>query len=202
MTLGGEIRGRGRPKKLKRERVVEVAMQSYWSDGIAVVSLNEICRRANVSKPAVYREFGNEDGVMSAALAHYYQEAMKPVKRLFGSEIPLWKLLDDFSTYISRDKGKRDNSAGCLFAKLCYEQHKLGPATKRELDRIRRQMREMYEARLARAKETGELSTDISIQTAARYIDAQMLNLYAQKARGEDPKAIREIARIAFSVLV
>lgn len=127
---------------------------------------------------------------------------MKPVKRLFGSDIPLRKLLDDFSNYISRDKGKKDNSAGCLFAKLCYEQHNLGPATKSELDGIRRQMREMYEERLARARETGELSTDISIPTAARYIDSQMLNLYAQKARGEDPKAVREIGRIAFSVLV
>ena len=62
------------------------------------------------------------------------------------------------------------------------------------------QMHEMYEARLARAKETGELSTDLSIPMAAKYIDAQLLYLYAQNARGEDHGAIREIgtARIDF----
>jgi len=79
MTSAPSVRPRGRPKNLDKDRVVAVAMQSYWSNGISGVSLNEICRRAGASKPAVYREFGDGDNLINAALNHYYVEAMKPV---------------------------------------------------------------------------------------------------------------------------
>jgi hypothetical protein len=68
MKQGYEKRGRGRPQTLDRQRTVEVAMTSFWCDGVRDVSMNEICRRANVSKPGVYLEFGNEDGLTEAAV--------------------------------------------------------------------------------------------------------------------------------------
>ena len=43
-------------------------MDSYWRDGVENVSLNELCRRAEVSKPGVYREFGGEEGLLDAVL--------------------------------------------------------------------------------------------------------------------------------------
>ena len=201
MTSDSPARPRGRPKTLDRDAVIDVAMQSYWSDGISGVSLNEICRRAGASKPAVYREFGTEDSLMTAALGRYYAEAMKPVKRLFASDLPFEELLDAFVTYISRDKGDGGNADGCLFAKMCNDQRKLGPESGRELQRIRREMKSMYAERIERAKEDGELATTIPTPAMADYMDAQMLNMYMQKSRGEDPRSIRAFGKIAFSVL-
>ena len=128
-------------------------------------------------------------------------EAMTPVKRMFASDLPFEKLLDEFVTYISRDKGDDGNAAGCLFAKMCNDQRKLGPESAQGLQRIRRQMRSMYAERLERAKTDRELTTAIPIPEMADYMDAQMLNMYMQKARGEEPQSIREFGKIAFSVL-
>ena len=201
MTSEHTARPRGRPKTLNRDAVIDAAMQSYWLDGVSGVSLNEICRRAGASKPAVYREFGNEDNLMNAALGRYYAEAMKPVKRLFASDLLFGELLDEFVTYIARDKGGTGNAAGCLFAKMCNDQRLLGPESAQGLQRIRRQMKSMYAERLERAKAAGDLATDLPIPEIADYMDAQMLNMYMQKARGEDPQSIRVFGRIAFSVL-
>ena len=59
----------------------------------------------------------------------------------------------------------------------------------------------MYAARLERAKTDGHLATTMPVASLADYMDVQMLNMYMQKARGEAPEAIRELGKIAFSVL-
>ena len=67
---------RGRPKKIDPNLTLEIAIQAYWSKGIDQMSINEICRLANVSKPSVYREFGNEDGLLAAVLAKYQRQTL------------------------------------------------------------------------------------------------------------------------------
>ena len=72
MTAEPTRRPRGRPKTFDRAHTLEVAVDSYWRDGIDAVSVNEICRRAGVAKPGVYREFGDEDDLMDAVLTEYH----------------------------------------------------------------------------------------------------------------------------------
>lgn len=72
MVIGSTgTRRRGRPKTFDRDPMIDVAMECYWREGTDGVSLNELYRRADVSKPGVYREFGGEDGLMAAVLEHY-----------------------------------------------------------------------------------------------------------------------------------
>ncbi|MFT4702613.1 MAG: hypothetical protein ACI81R_000299 [Bradymonadia bacterium] len=77
-------RRRGGPKAFDRVHRLEVAMDSYWREGLDSVSLNEICRRAGVSKPRFYRKFGGEDWVMGAVLMHYTEVVFAPSLALCG----------------------------------------------------------------------------------------------------------------------
>ncbi|MFT6397207.1 MAG: AcrR family transcriptional regulator, partial [Bradymonadia bacterium] len=76
MTETPKKRGRGRSKTFDRERTLNVAMDNYWRDGVDGVSLNETCRRAGISKPGLYREFGGEDQFTSAVLARYCETVL------------------------------------------------------------------------------------------------------------------------------
>ncbi|MEL7345801.1 MAG: hypothetical protein AAFN59_13260, partial [Pseudomonadota bacterium] len=46
MNVGEKKPSRGRPKTFDSDHVVSVAMQAYWQDGQAAVSLNSVCQRA------------------------------------------------------------------------------------------------------------------------------------------------------------
>ena len=59
---------RGRPKTFDRDHVLDVAMHTYWQNGVDTVSVNEICKKAQVPKPGLYREFNNDVGFFIAAL--------------------------------------------------------------------------------------------------------------------------------------
>jgi len=58
----------GRPKTLNRQHVIEIALNEYWSHGINNVPLSKIAILADVSRPGIYIEFGDEDTLKAEVL--------------------------------------------------------------------------------------------------------------------------------------
>jgi len=190
---------RGRPKTLDRARALDTAIRSYWTDGIDGVSMNEICRRAEVSKPGLYREFGNEDGLMKAALIQYFESAYAPIHQILAADAPFCKTLDTFITFASADRADQGIPNGCLFVQMYNVRTRTGAATLDQLDHFQNQVLSAYEGWVGRSKAKGEFSNNISTQFAAIYIDAQFCNAMSQQARGEKAETIRDVLKLAFS---
>ena len=193
-------RPHGRRKTFDRERTLEVAVDSYWRDGIDAVSVNEICRRAGVAKPGVYREFGDEDHLMDAVLTEYHAKVLAPILATLERDRPFRVALNDLITMMTRPA--RDGSpVGCLIAKMRVARPRLGPVTGDHIDRIRTDAIAAYTAWLRRAVERGEIQPPESIDTVATYIDAQLTMLLNRVAAGDDPEAVRTHARLAFTAI-
>ncbi|MEY2982122.1 MAG: hypothetical protein RL562_2349 [Planctomycetota bacterium] len=196
MKRSGDKRGRGRPKTFDRSRVLDVAMDSYWRDGVDGLSLNEICRRSGVSKPGLYREFGGEDGLMDAVLEQYAGAVLEPLTRLLESDRPFGQVLADLIA--SMTQAERSQPAGCLLAKMRGSPSRLGPATRARLDALRAGAVAAYAAWVGRGKARGEIAPDIPTDVAAAFLDTQFTTLLVQMAAGEDPALLRGQARLAF----
>ena len=100
-------RGRGRPKKLDRNQVLDFVMISYWNDGSTNVSINDICKKSGISKPSLYNEFGSEDELQAAALHNYHENILSQLFKIFDETIPsnysLKKLIDLSTTNRSKE---------------------------------------------------------------------------------------------------
>ncbi len=192
----------GRPKAINRIHVINVAMNSYWIGGIHNISLNEICRRAKVSKPALYREFGNEDGLMTEALELYFTKFITPFFTLFSSHQSFHEVLQKLILVLINNQDKNSNSMGCLFTMMRDSHDLLGKKTKNKLDLLHNLLLKAYEQWIESAKNKGNFTKQIPSAVAAAYIDCQISNINAQKARGENIQLIRDAACLAFSVLV
>lgn len=187
----------GRPRTFDRGEVIEVAVESYWRDGVEGVSFNEICRRAGVSKPGVYREFGGEDGLMDAALAHYAETVLAPNFNLVTNDLAFSEALDVLVELMT--DANRAGPAGCLLAKMQHTPARLGEATAARVEQLRGHARSSYAAWVDQAKERGEVSPKVSTTVAAALIDIQCTTLLVQTALGEDPELLRAQARMAFA---
>ena len=199
VTKSSPTRGRGRPKTFDRARVVDVATESYWREGTDSVSLNELCRRADVSKPGVYREFGGEDGLMAAVLDHYDDTVLAPMFERIAEERPFPEVLTELVEFMTDlDRGM---PAGCLLAKMRVLSSNLGPVTQARVDALREDARARYADWVERAKARGEVDPSIPTTTAAAFIDAQFTALLTQVALGEDPELLRAQARLTFAGL-
>lgn len=176
-------------------------MRYYWSDGVDTLSMNEICRRTKVSKPVMYREFGNEDGLMQAALAHYYDHVVLQLHRLFTADQTFDNTLDVLVEHGLGAAAAMGYPVGCLFVGMTNAREKIGPATKDEITKTQSKILITYQNWFSQSKARGDFKPDITPEFAAKYLHSQMSNALNQQARGENTEEIKHMLRLALSVL-
>ncbi|WP_431699754.1 TetR/AcrR family transcriptional regulator [Pseudomonas sp. BR20] len=200
MILDPTKPSRGRPKTLDRDHVLDVAMEAYWKEGVRGLSLNEICRRCDISKPGLYREFWNEDGLMKAVILKYQEQVLDSVLRMLNTEMPFREALDNLVSFATSVSDSQEVPKGCLLIKMRESRMHLGEATRTQIDFIQEQALAAYRKWVERSKAKGEFSADISSEFASAYIDAQLSNAASQISRGEDPQIVKKMLLVAFSV--
>lgn len=173
-------------------------MTSLWCDGVRDVSVNEICRRANASKPAVYREFGNEDGLIEAAVELYRATVVAPLLEVLASDEPFSAILHNLLIWMTGPSGK---PAGCLIAELRNAPGGLGAATAAKVSAVTAEMVLAYERWFQRAQARGEVDATIPSPLGAHFIDTQLSAVLIQMRRREDPEIVRAQAQLAFRAL-
>ena len=183
--------GRGRPKTLDKAHVTDVAMHAYWEEGPTEVSMNEICARAGVSKPSVYREFGNDDGLAYAALESYAASVLGKILAIIADDDIFPNKISKIA-HLSAEEEVHEN--GCLFVKMRAAKAKMGPKTKALIDQIESMAIDAFTGLLTQGRATGEWNNSISVELGARYLHAQIGLALDQRARGQDPKALLDLA--------
>lgn len=200
MNANGKKRTRGRPKTFDRNHVIGTAMQAYWQEGQAAVSLNSVCQRADVSKPSLYKEFGSEDGLKQAVLIDYHKMTLAPLYELLNVDQPFEAALEALTTYILRDHQDYGMPNGCLFVDLCQCQAQLGGLTGGQVDQFRELSIMTFAKWIDRAKANGQFKPSIPTQTAALYFDAQIASIMNMQRQGTASKDANAAFRLALSV--
>lgn len=200
MSTGDQKPTRGRPKTFDRNHVIDIAMQAYWQEGQAEVSLNSVCQRAAVSKPSLYKEFGSEDGLKKAVLIDYHKMTLAPLYELLAVDRPFDTALEALTAYILRDHQDYGMPNGCLFVDMCQCQAQLGELTGGQVDQFRRLSIGTFAKWIDRAKANGQFKPTIPTQTAARYIDAQIACIMNMQRQGTAAKEVNAVFRLAVSV--
>jgi AcrR family transcriptional regulator len=188
---------RGRPRTMNAKQVLDVAMNAYWQSDPADVSVNAICQMAGISKPSLYREFGNEDGLSRAALDRYADQVLSEIFVVLHGSIGLRATLDALIDFASDDPRME---TGCLFYKMRAGKHRLGPKTRARVDEIDAAAQKAYMAMLQSARDAGEWPDQLSVEAGAKYLGEQIALAITQRASGEDPARIREMLTLALSV--
>lgn len=175
-------------------------MDSYWREGLHGLSVNEICRRAKISKPGLYRDFGGEDGLMEAALAHYRASVLGPLLEALAADRPFADTLNGLLTWITELHGR---PPGCLFfVRMRSAPSRLGPNTSARVEVIHDEMLSAYRAWFERARQRGEVRDGIDADLAALYIYSQLTTALFQMTSGEPPDLIRAQTELAFASLI
>ena len=189
---------RGRPRTLDTDKTLDVAVDAYWREDPADVSLNAICQRAGVSKPSLYREFGSEDGLMRTALDRYAERVLSDVFAILAQNAPLRDTLDALIRFASQDPKME---TGCLFYKMRAGKHRLGPLTRERVDEIDTAALEAYAGFFRERRDAGDWHGHIPEMVAARYLAEQIGLALTQRAAGEDQDQIRATLVLALSAI-
>ena len=191
---------KGRPKTIDLERIKNVAMINYWSDGPTNVSLNEICFKAKISKPGLYREFGGEDGLMKSVLLLYKNTLIQQILDLLKLEKTFDETLDLLIAFVIGNKDEEHIKKGCLLAKFRQSREKFGEKTQEQIDIILRERYLNFELWIKKAKSKGEFDLPLSSKFVARYIISQLDYAISELANGEKNNNIKDVLTLSLSV--
>ena len=188
----------GRPITRNRAHVLETAMNAFWQDDRAAVSVNAVCALAGVSKPSLYREFGSEDGLTAAVLECYGQTVLAPLQALLSSPQTYSAKLNALTSFASDDP---QMEVGCLFVKMRTTRSRFGPQTQALLTAMEATFQEHYARFFTEAAERGEWRGGIATELAASYLQEQLGLAVSQRAAGKHPESVRAFLELAMSVL-
>ena len=191
-------RGRGRPKKLDRNQVLDFVMISYWNDGPTNVSINDICKKSGISKPSLYNEFGSEDELQAAALHNYHEKILSQLFKIFDETIPFnhsLKKLIDLSTI---DRSKEGLPYGCLHEQMCLAGNQLGLLTRSKVKDLSKKIINGYQSWIDKAKLNGLEKNEYETLFLAKYIQTQITSALQLQKEGFDKEFVLKYLKAAF----
>lgn len=183
---------------MSEDAVLDTAVSAYQRTDPADVSVNAICQVAGISKPSLYRAFGNEDGLTLAALNRYAERVLGDLFVILQSNQAIGPTLDALIDFAVEDTRLE---TGCLFYKMRAGKHRLGPKTRARVDEIDATAVQAFEAYLEVQKKAGGWDSRQHTPFVARYLMEQIGLALTQRATQESPAQIRAALALALSVI-
>jgi AcrR family transcriptional regulator len=89
-------RARGRPKGFIPTEALDRAVEMFWAHGYEGVDVDRIAGAVNVTKPALYRAFGDKSTLLLKAVEHYAMTYGAPLLAAFQTEPDIRKAVTAF----------------------------------------------------------------------------------------------------------
>ena len=99
----------GRPKGFIPDEALDRAVEMFWEHGYEGVDVERIARAVNVTKPALYRAFGDKSTLMLKAVERYALTYGAPRIAAFQAEPDIHKAVTTFceATVNTASRGSR-----------------------------------------------------------------------------------------------
>ena len=206
----------GRPKTLDRSILIDIALNEYWLYGINNVSLSKIANLAKVSRPGIYKEFGDEDGLKYEVIVKYtdllksevipqYYKANHVKTMFYHIYSTLGYPVDKkYFKGISKSNKLRKpiKAKGCLFEKSKLEKHNLSNKSKNAIESFEKIRKKAFTNYIKRLQKTNQLDSSLELDDIYDYFIAQLSLAQSLDVNGLKKEKIKIIIDTAFTAII
>ena len=108
-------RAPGRPKGFIPDEALDRAVEMFWEHGYEGVDVERIARAVNVTKPALYRAFGDKSTLLLKAVERYAMTYGAPILAAFQAEPDIHKAVTAFCE-ATVNLASGEARGGCMMA--------------------------------------------------------------------------------------
>lgn len=108
-------RPRGRPQGFIPDEALDRAVEMFWEHGYEGVDVERIARAVNVTKPALYRAFGDKSTLLVKAVERYAMTYVAPRMTAFQAEPDIYKAVTAFCE-ATVNAASGEARGGCMMA--------------------------------------------------------------------------------------
>ena len=169
MVTNIQKRARGRPKGFIPEEALDRAVEMFWEHGYEGVDVDRIARAVNVTKPALYRAFGDKPTLLLRAVERYAITYGAPLLAAFQAEPDIHKAVTAFfEAAVNTATGEA--RGGCMLAAAALGQSERVAEIRSFLAKGVTASADVFAQRFEREMKAGNLTSTPSARARGRAI--------------------------------
>ena len=187
-------RSPGRPQAFDPQEALDRAVEMFWEHGYEGVDVERIARAVNVTKPCLYREFGDKPSLLFEAVKRYAQTHGAPLLKTFLAETDIRRAVTAFceTTVATATAGPR---TGCLMAAAALGQSERVKEIREYCARGLTASADLLGQRFQKEIDAGRLSGKIPGKVRGRLLIDAMQGLLLRARAGVSRKRLLADAR-------
>ena len=162
-------RPRGRPKGFIPDEALDRAVEMFWEHGYEGVNVDRIARAVNVTKPALYRAFGDKSTLLLKAVERYALTYGTPKMAAFQAEPDIHKAVTAFCE-ATVDSCTGEARSGCMMAAAALGQSERVTEIRSRLKKGLTGSADIFAKRFEREIKAGRLSRTPSAKVRGRVL--------------------------------
>ncbi len=180
----GPKRSPGRPREFDPDAALDRAVELFWADGFEGVDVARIARAAGVTKPSLYRLFGDKSALFLQALQRYGQTIGAAPLAAFDAQPEIGDAVSTLLEASVRAATTEGRPRGCLMACVAAAQAEGSEDIRAEIARGLGVLADVLERRFEEEMTNGRLSTTTSARARSRLIVDMMQGLSLRARAG------------------
>src|SRR5580698_8306283 len=155
-----------------KQLLIDTASELIWKSSYGAVSVDDICKAANVKKGSFYHFFPSKVDLALAALEEFYQSKKMAYDRIFSAQTPALKRFEQMADFVvelqEKAAAKHGQVCGCPHASLGCEMAGQEDSIRKKLDEITKRFERYYESGIRDLVADGILAKDTDIKAKAQ----------------------------------
>ncbi len=179
-----EKRRPGRPREFDPDAALDRAVELFWADGFEGVDVERIARAAGVTKPSLYKLFGDKSSLFRHALHRYGQTIGAAPLIAFEAEADLKNAVRALLEGTVKAATTQGRPSGCLMACVAVTQAERSDEIRATLAQGLARLTDVVRRRFGEETNSGRLSPSTPTLTRSRLVVDLMQGLMLRARAG------------------
>jgi AcrR family transcriptional regulator len=198
----GAARARGRPRQYDPDRALADAAATFWKQGYAATSLDDLVAATGMNRPSLYAAFGDKRDLYLDTLKRYQRQSRAIGAQITADDPPLRVFLRRFydaalDIYLQSGETAR----GCYSICTAPAQAATDPAVRDFLATSISGTDAFVATQIAKARERGELPNEADPQALAQLATAALHTIAIRARVGVPHKQLKAVAAAAIDAI-
>jgi len=191
----------GRPLEYDPEKVLDAAMEVFWSQGYDGTSMQDLLSATGLSKSSLYQGFGGKDELFARCINRYAETRSAKSLELLNNAGSALRFIEATLLRAADEACSSEVQRGCLLVNTANEFSKSDPAIAKKVAAGFDRFRGVFLAAVKRGQREGDISGDMDAKVLANYLMTNMGGLFTIVKGGADEKTVKDIVHVILKTL-
>jgi len=190
-----------RTKAFNEEEVLDKAVQVFWAKGYEATSMQDLVEAMGIQRGSLYATFGSKQQLFLQSLERYGKVVVKQFLDILESKPSGIESIELFFAQLVEHLLTAGPLRSCLVTNSAIERGLRDEETKQQVQHLLQTLKKGFYKTLQRARENGEIATDLDLNRIADFLTSNMQGLLVMGKVCSERLVLEGINQVTLSVL-